>query len=185
MGAHDTPVPLSHKCKDNLAWWITPLSPVAHTVRGSASSFVKQARFSSIAVRDPRLFNSLPQAIRNITDCNTDTFKRSFDQFLSGIPDEPLIHGYTKYRRCETNSLVEWCASAQLRQLGDAVPEKPVAHTSGGHSWSQDIFTQIGNKWKVNSYVTWELHAKFGWHIRSWNQSIKTLLYILTYRILY
>ena len=95
-------------------------------VRGSASSSVKQARFSSIAIMGPRLFNSLLQSMRNMTDCNTDTFKRSFDQFLSGIPGEPLIHGYTKYRRCETNSLVEWCASAQLRQLGGAVPESPV-----------------------------------------------------------
>ena len=99
-------------------------------VRGSTSSSVKQARFSSVAIRGPRLFNSLPQAIRNITNCNTHTFKRSFDQFLSSIPDEPFIHGCTRYRRCETNSLVEWCASAQL---GGAVPESPVAHTGGDH----------------------------------------------------
>ena len=52
-------------------------------MKNCASSSVKQARFSSIAIRGPRLFNRLPQAIRNIRDCNTDTFKRSFDHFFT------------------------------------------------------------------------------------------------------
>lgn len=88
-------------------------------VSNSAAPQVRQARYSSIAIRGPRLFNCLPQAIRNISGCGVEGFKRELDRFLSGIPDEPPVRGYTQYRRCETNSLVDWCVLAQLRQLED------------------------------------------------------------------
>ena len=88
-------------------------------VSNSASPLVRQARFSSIAIRGPKLFNCLPQTIRNISGCDTESFKRALDGFLSGIPDEPPVHGYTQYRRCDTNSLIDWCVLAQLRQLED------------------------------------------------------------------
>ena len=89
------------------------------TVSNSASPLVRQVRYSSIAIRGPKLFNCLPQTIRNISGCDVESFKRALDRFLSGIPDEPPVHGYTQYRRCETNSLVDWCVLAQLRQLED------------------------------------------------------------------
>ena len=88
-------------------------------VSNSASPLVRQARYSSIVVRGPRLFNCLPQKIRNLSGCGVEDFKRALDGFLFKIPDEPPVHGYTQYRRCETNSLVDWCVSAQLRQLED------------------------------------------------------------------
>ena len=107
----------------------TPIQSQQHQRRGReclvpivsnyASPLVRQARFSSIAVRGPKLFNCLPQALRNISGCEVDSFKRALDRFLSGIPDEPPVHGYTQFRRCETNSLVDWCVLAQLRQLED------------------------------------------------------------------
>ena len=88
-------------------------------VSNATSSLVRQARYASFAIRGPKLFNCLPQTIRNISGCDVESFKRALDRFLSGIPDEPPVHGYTQYRRCETNSLVDWCVSAQLRQLED------------------------------------------------------------------
>ena len=88
-------------------------------VSASATPLVRQARYSSIAIRGPRLFNCLPQAIRNISGCNVEGFKRELDRFLSSIPDEPPVRGYTQYRRCDTNSLLDWCTFAQLRQLED------------------------------------------------------------------
>lgn len=90
-------------------------------VSNSAAALVRQARYSSIGIRGPRLFNCLPPTIRNISDCSVECFKRELDKFLMSIPDEPPVRGYTQYRRCETNSLIDWCVLAQLRQLEDTV----------------------------------------------------------------
>ena len=108
----------------------TPLQSQQHQRRGrecwvplvstSASPLVRQARYSSIAIRGPRLFNCLPQTIRNKSGCSVEDFKRALDKLLLTIPDEPPVQGYTQYRRCETNSLLDWCVLAQLRQLEDA-----------------------------------------------------------------
>ena len=51
---------------------------------------VKSIRDNSFTVCGPRLFNSLPLHIRNLTDCSVDTFKHHLDAFLTCIPDEPL-----------------------------------------------------------------------------------------------
>ena len=63
-------------------------------------------RNSSFSVRGPRLFNALPASIRNMTGCTVDSFKRSLDRYLSTVPDEPQVRGYTSIRRSETNSLL-------------------------------------------------------------------------------
>ena len=54
-----------------------------------------------------QLFNSLPEDIRNLTDCSIDTFKSQLDCYLHTIPDEPQITGYTAHRRAETNSILD------------------------------------------------------------------------------
>ena len=35
-----------------------------------------------------------------------DVFKGHLDRYLMSVPDEPLIRGYEKYRRAESNSLL-------------------------------------------------------------------------------
>ena len=57
-------------------------------------------------VHGANLFNHLPKYIRNYTNCSHVEFKAVLDQFLSGIPDEPLVTGYTQNRPAKSNSLV-------------------------------------------------------------------------------
>ena len=72
---------------------------------------------SSLSVQGPRLFNSLPRYIRNINNCTKDYFKQKLDEFLSRIPDEPLIPNYVGMRRAESNSLVDIIKSIGLNEL--------------------------------------------------------------------
>ena len=63
--------------------------------------------YSSFKVQGPRLFNSLPKRLRDLTGCNKLKFKTELDKYLFTVPDEPLVTGYTMMRRAETNSLVD------------------------------------------------------------------------------
>ena len=56
--------------------------------------------------RGPRLFNALPKSLRNMTGCK-DKFKKSLDEFLQKVPDEPQVPGYTIMRITDSNSLVD------------------------------------------------------------------------------
>ena len=84
-------------------------------VSGAASVRIQSIRRASFAVNGPRIFNSLPKHIRDNTNCDVNTFKSRLDKFLSRIPDQPLIPGYTAYRLCDTNSILDWLGNAQLR----------------------------------------------------------------------
>ena len=64
----------------------------------SATSRIKSIRFSSFAIKGPRIFNSLHRHFRNFTSGIVDDLKRRLDNYLQGVPDEPLIPGYTAYR---------------------------------------------------------------------------------------
>ena len=96
----------------------TPIISYQNTRRGrlckipsispSTPCSIKNIRFSSLPIKGPRLFNALPQNIRNLTGCTTDKFKCELDKYISKIPDEPLIPGLTKFRRLDTNSLIDW-----------------------------------------------------------------------------
>ena len=66
----------------------------------------KNIRYSSFGVVGPKLFNMLPLELRNMKNCSLDSFKRQLDKFLKTVPDEPLVPGYTLYRRAESNSLI-------------------------------------------------------------------------------
>ena len=50
---------------------------------------VHQARESSLAVHGARLFNTIPQHIREISSDSVDHFKHELDQWLTTIPDQP------------------------------------------------------------------------------------------------
>ena len=43
----------------------------------------------------PKLFNSLPTKLRNMTKCPLEDFKLALDNYLSKIPDEPNVSGLT------------------------------------------------------------------------------------------
>ena len=62
-------------------------------------------RFSSLAVNGPRLFNSLPNHIRNITSCSVDSFKHALDKHLKSIIDQPRVRELTQYCSKPSNSL--------------------------------------------------------------------------------
>ena len=51
---------------------------------------MSKLRCDSFCVRGPKLFNSLPAVLRNMT-CSMDTFKDNLDQYLSLLPDKPRI----------------------------------------------------------------------------------------------
>ncbi|XP_066926193.1 uncharacterized protein [Clytia hemisphaerica] len=62
--------------------------------------------YSSFKVQGPRLFNSLPKRLRDLTGCKKLKFKTELDKYLFTVPDEPLVTGYTMMRRAETNSII-------------------------------------------------------------------------------
>ena len=107
-----TPVTYQHHVRRGRLCHIPKVSNTAHLA-------IQKVRLSSLAVRGPRLFNALPWHIRNLTRCDVNSFKDKLDKFLSTVPDEPLVPGYTQYRRCDSNSLIDWCTSSHLRQMDD------------------------------------------------------------------
>ena len=63
-----------------------------------------KARDSTLKVKGARIFNLLPDYLRNIDADNVEVFKRELDWYLSSIPDQPTIPGLQ--RAAETNSLL-------------------------------------------------------------------------------
>ena len=61
------------------------------------------------------------------------------DKYLEQVPDQPLIPGYTAYRQCESNSLIDWSRNAQLKakledplQVYYAMEEEAAVHSDLG-----------------------------------------------------
>ena len=69
-----------------------------------------ESRFyeNSLAGIGPRLFNVLPQYIRDMTLCTVDIFKANLDKFLRIVSGEPVLSGYTggNNQQYGSNSLV-------------------------------------------------------------------------------
>ena len=108
---------------------------VPHVGR-SGTTAAQNLRLSSFAVHAPRLFNSLPDYIRNTTDCSLNVFKGLLDKFLASVPDEPLICGYTAYRRADTNSLLDMVRFATAQSLPGLEEPDNISDAGGGHPWS-------------------------------------------------
>ena len=70
-------------------------------------SVVKNAREASFPIRGPRIFNSLPKHIRNISGVSVDAFKHKLDKFLRSVPDKPTVDGYCGMRAAASNSLID------------------------------------------------------------------------------
>ena len=81
------------------------------TLSATPPTYIQSIRFSSFAFRGPRLFNTMPPEVRNMTGCSLDVFKQAVDRALSRVPDEPLAPGLTQ-RRAESNSLLHQTALA-------------------------------------------------------------------------
>ena len=97
-------------------------------VSTSAPSRIQTIRFSSFAVKGPRIFNSLPKHLRNFTGGMVDNFKHRLDVYLQNIPDEPLIPGYTAFRTVNSNSIIAW--SAHLAHLAQHHLDDPATDIS-------------------------------------------------------
>ena len=67
---------------------------------------VKKMRACSLILHGGKLFNCLPKNLRNYSNCSSLEFKTRLDSFLSSIPDEPLVVGYTQNRSSDSNSLI-------------------------------------------------------------------------------
>ena len=78
---------------------------VIPTVSTSSKNKLQRLREGSFCVKGPRLFNSLPSHLRNMTGVSHLDFKKELDKFLRTVADEPLVCGYTAQRRAESNSL--------------------------------------------------------------------------------
>ncbi len=70
---------------------------------------IKSLQFSSLGQDGPRIFNSLPKAVRCITNCSDKKFKTGIDKFLMTLPDEPAlpVPGYAANCRAESNSITD------------------------------------------------------------------------------
>ena len=60
-----------------------------------ASNAVQTLKEQTFKVNGPRLFNSLPAFLRNMTKCPLEDFNMKLDKYLSRIPDEPSVDGLT------------------------------------------------------------------------------------------
>ena len=49
----------------------------------------KSIREGSFSTNGPRLFNSLPAALRGLSNCTVDHFKQQLDSYLCTVPDKP------------------------------------------------------------------------------------------------
>ena len=94
------------------------------SVRTSAPQRIQTIRRASFGIRGPRLFNSLPKHIRNLRGISVNQFKAHLDRYLATIPDEPLIPGYTQFRKVASNSLLDWIPSHHRVEEGEAQPSQ-------------------------------------------------------------
>ena len=127
---------------------------IVPTVNSQSSGSLRSLYYTSLASHGPRLFNSVPATIRNMTDCSVDTFKRCLDKYLGMVPDEPHICGYTALRRAESNSLFDMAqfASAQLISALEEPDQPPIA-TLGLIPESIHKYPQVSYAWPGNCKI--------------------------------
>ena len=75
---------------------------------------LQRLREGSFCVNGPKLFNTLPSNLWNMTQVSQMDFKNKLDKFLWTVADEPLIRGYTAGRRAESNSLQHMIGVSQV-----------------------------------------------------------------------
>ena len=75
-------------------------------INNHAPKRIQTIKEYSFTVQGPQFFNSLPQHIRNMSNCTVLKFKSMLDKHLKKIPDEPRIAGYTQLSGAQTNSII-------------------------------------------------------------------------------
>ena len=73
-------------------------------------SAVWQARETSLSVHGARLFNLIPQHLRDMSVGTVEQFKHGLDDWLVTVPDQPTIPG--RQRAANTNSIIDQVAYA-------------------------------------------------------------------------
>ena len=71
----------------------------------SCPASVRQALEASLRVKGGRLFNLLPQELRQLEGCSVHSFKTNLDTWLRTVPDQPTIPG--RQRAAMSNSLID------------------------------------------------------------------------------
>jgi hypothetical protein len=66
---------------------------------------IQKLRRESILYRGPRLFDSLPSALRKMEDMNLLGFNRKLDNWLANVVDQPTVRG--QCRASPTNSIID------------------------------------------------------------------------------
>ena len=82
------------------------------TLKTKSRQKIKTLRNQSFQVNGPQLFNTLPKYIRNMSNCSVTDFKEKLDQYLTVIPDQPLIGNLIPatcdlYSLSPSNSLID------------------------------------------------------------------------------
>ena len=77
---------------------------VVSPYHSKAPALVRKAREASLSVKGAKLFNSIPQQLRDMNG-KAEQFKSGLDKWLSTIPDEPSIPD--RQRVALTNSLLD------------------------------------------------------------------------------
>ena len=80
--------------------------------RSDAPSSVRKAREDSLSVHGARLFNLIPQHLRDMKTGSVDHFKLGLDAWLSAVPDQPTVQG--RQRAARTNSLLDQAVYAAV-----------------------------------------------------------------------
>ena len=101
---------------------------------------IQALKHATLPVRGQQLFNTLPRDIRNMTGCKVDMFKRRLDKYLSTIPDEPQVLGYTAQRRADSNSVLHmakfvnahWPSQVEVFGAGDSPSRRGCAYSDAG-----------------------------------------------------
>ena len=80
-------------------------------------------REQSFQCNGPKLFNSLPKEIRNISKVSVEEFKEKLDKYLQKIPDEPNVEGLTPsacdmFTTAPSNSVVDQSRTNKPRRPG-------------------------------------------------------------------
>lgn len=76
---------------------------------------LKTLRANSFSRTGPRLFNSLPMCLRDMSACSVEVFKRHLDNFLQKIPDTPPLPSYLTWPH---HNKLEHLIPMYLRQNG-------------------------------------------------------------------
>ena len=85
-----------------------------------APASIKALRDNSFHIHGPKVFNCLPNELRNMKNCSVDEFKSELDKILQSIPDEPNLNGLYTPSACDmftgkpSNSIVDQIRSAHI-----------------------------------------------------------------------